>query len=149
MSWGFYQLPMAGEGQDFTTCSGPFGSFKWLRMPIGLTGSPNTFQRLMEQILVGLTWKTTVPYLDDCIIFSSTAQENNQRMREVLQKFRSANMKTKPTKCEFLLIRVLFLSHFVKKIDLETIPTKLLPLKKFPIPANPTEVKFFLGLCSY
>ena len=62
--------------QGFTAFSTPFGTFKWLRMPMGLTGSPNTFQSLMEQVLVGMTWKTTVPYLDDCIIFSSTADEH-------------------------------------------------------------------------
>ena len=55
MSWGFYQLPIEEESQDFTAFSTPFGSFKWLPMPMGLTGSPNTFQSLMEQVLVGLT----------------------------------------------------------------------------------------------
>ena len=34
MSWGFYQLPMAEESQDFTAFSTPFGSFKWFRMPM-------------------------------------------------------------------------------------------------------------------
>ena len=28
MSWGFYQLPMAEESQDFTAFSTPFGAFK-------------------------------------------------------------------------------------------------------------------------
>ena len=103
MSWGFYQLSMAEESQDYTAFSTPFGSFKWLRMPKGLTGSPNTFQSLMEQVLVGLTWKTTVPYLDDCIIFSSTAEEHIERLREVLERFRFANLKINPTKCDFFL----------------------------------------------
>ena len=61
MSWGFYQLPMAEEVQNFTAFSTDFESFKWLRMPTWLTGSPNIFRSLMEQVLVGLTWKTTVP----------------------------------------------------------------------------------------
>ena len=65
MSWGFYQLPMEPKSQNYTAFSTPFGSFKWLRMPIGLTCSPNTFQSLMEHVLVGLTWNITVLYLDD------------------------------------------------------------------------------------
>ena len=100
MSWSFYQLPMAEESQDFGAFSTLFGTFKLLRMPMGLTGSPNTFQSFMEQVLVGLTWKTTVHYLDDCIIFSSTADEHIQRLREVLERFRSANKKINPIKCE-------------------------------------------------
>ena len=80
MSWGFYQLPMEPKSQNCTAFSTPFGSFKWLRIPMGLTGSPNTFQSLMEHVLVGLTWNITVPYLDDCIIFSKTPEEHIKRL---------------------------------------------------------------------
>ena len=72
MSAEFYQVPMEESSQDYTAFSRPFGSFKWLRMPMGLTGSPPTFQCLVEKVLVGLTWRICVPYLDDIIIFSST-----------------------------------------------------------------------------
>ena len=61
MSWCFYQLPMEEGSQDFTVFSTPFGTCKCLRIPMGLTGSPNTLQSLMEQVLVGLTWEKTVP----------------------------------------------------------------------------------------
>ena len=71
---------MEEASQDYTSSSTPFGSFKWLRMPMGLTGSPNTFQSLMEKVLVGLTWKFTIPYLDDCIFFSRTIQEHLERL---------------------------------------------------------------------
>ena len=149
MSWGFYQLPMEEGSQDFTAFSTPFGSFKWLRMPMGLTGSPKTFQSLMEQFLVGLAWKTTVPHLEDCIIFSSTAEEHIERIREVLERFRSANLKINPTKCELFGARVPFLGHIISKNGLEADPDKIAAVEKFPIPTNPTEVKSFLGLCSY
>ena len=79
MSWGFYQLPMEPKSQNYKAFSTPFGSFKWLRMPMGLTGSPNTFQSLMEQVHVGLMWNITVLYLDDCINFSKTPEEHIKR----------------------------------------------------------------------
>ena len=96
MSAGFYQVPMAENSQDFTAFSTPFGSFKWLRMPMGLTESPNTFQSLMESVLVGLNWKTCVPYLDDCIIFAKTQQEHISRLREIFQRFSDTNLKINP-----------------------------------------------------
>ena len=149
MSWGFYQLPMDIKSQDFTAFSTPFGSFKWLRMSMGLTGSPNTFQSLMECVLMSLTWKMTVPYLDDCIIFSKTAEEHLERQRQLFERFRSANLKISPTKCEFFRTRVPFLGHIISKDGLEAEPEKVAAVKNFPIPTNPTEVKSFLGLCSY
>ena len=105
---GFYQLPMEEAIEDYTVFSTPFGSFKWLRMPMGLTGSPNTFQSLMEKVLVGLTWKFTIRYLHDCIIFSRTIEEYLERLREIFQRFKAANLKINPTKCEFFRQQVPF-----------------------------------------
>ena len=52
MSAGFYQVPMEKSSQDYTAFSTPFGSFTWLRMPMGLTGSPPTIQCLVEKSLL-------------------------------------------------------------------------------------------------
>ena len=81
-SRGFYQLPMEEANQDYTAFSTPFGSFKWLRMPMGFTGSPNIFLSLMEEVPVSLTWKFTIPYLDDCMIFYRAIEERLERLRE-------------------------------------------------------------------
>ena len=98
---GFYQVPMEESSQDYTAFSTPFGSFKWLRMPMGLTGSPPTFQCLVEKVIVGPTWKICVPYLDDTIIFSSTPEEHLERLRLVFERFRAQNLKINPNKCDF------------------------------------------------
>ena len=137
MSWGFYQLPMEIESRDLTAFSTPFGSFKWLQMPMGLTGSPNTSQSPMECVLMGLTWEITVPYLDDCIIFSKTAEEHLDRLRQGFERFRLANLKINPTKCEFFRTRVPFLGHIIGKDGLEADPEKVAAVKNFPTPTSP------------
>ena len=93
MSWKFYELPIEVASQDYTAFSTPFGSFKWLRMQMGFTGSPNSFQSLKEKVLVGLTWKFTNPFLDDCMNFSRTIGEHLEHLREVLQRFKHASLK--------------------------------------------------------
>ena len=83
MSWGLYQLPMEAEIQNYTAFGTQFGLFKWLRMQMGLTCSPNTFQSLTEHVLFGLTWNNTGLYLYDCIIFSTTTEEHVKRLQQV------------------------------------------------------------------
>ena len=61
----------------------PFAFLRWFRMPMGVIGSPNSFQSLMEHNLTELTWMTCVPYLDNWIIFSRTPQEQISRLREI------------------------------------------------------------------
>ena len=149
MSWGFYQLPLETSSQDYTAFSTPFVSFKWLVMPMGLTGSPPVFQSLMEKILVGLTWTSKNLYLDDCIIFSRTAEEHIERLREVLQRFKDANLKINPLKCEFFRQHVPFLGHIVSRDGIQADPAKTSGVRQYPVPKSVTEVKSFLGLCSY
>ena len=52
MSWGFYQLPMEEGSQDFTSFSTHFGTFKWLRMPMGLTDSRTPSRGLCNKSLL-------------------------------------------------------------------------------------------------
>ena len=140
---------MEESSQDYTAFSTPFGSFKWLRMPMGLTGSPPTFQCLVEKVLVGLTWKICVPYLDDIIIFSSTPEERLERLRLVFLRFRAHNLKINPDKCDFFRLQVQFLGHIESKDGLEFDPSKIEAVQKFPVPRSQTEVKSLLGLASY
>ena len=79
----------------------------------------------------------------------STADEHIQRLREILERFCSTNLKLNPTKCESFQTRVPFLGDIISKHGLEADPDDIAAVKKFPIPTNSTEVKSFLGLCSY
>ena len=115
MSWGFHQLPMEPESQNYTAFSTRFGTSKRLRMPMGLPGSPNTFQSLMEHLLVGLTWNITVPNLDNCIIFSKTPEEHIKRLQQVFQSFCEANLKINPTKCASFQTKLQFLGHVINE----------------------------------
>ena len=74
-----------------------------------LAVSPNTFQNLMEHVLVGLTWSITVPYLDDCTIFSKTPEDHIKRLQQIFQRFRERNLKINPTKCAFFQTKVVVL----------------------------------------
>ena len=114
---------------------------------MGLPASPPVFQSLMEKLLVGLTLKSTIPYLDDCIIFSRTAEEHIERLREVFQ--RDANLKINPLKCEFFRQHVPFLGHIVSQEGIQGDPAKTSAVRQYPVPKSVTEVKSFLGLCSY
>ena len=103
----------------------------------------------MEHVLVGLTWNISVPYLDDCVIFSKTPEEHIKRLQQVFQRFREANLKINPTKCAFFQTKAQFLGHVISRNGLEADPEKVKAVQNFPVPQNQKEVKSFLGLCSY
>ena len=121
MSWGFDKLCLEASSQESTAISTPFGSFKWLVIIMGPTGSPLVFQYLLEKVLVGLTWKSIVQYIDDCIIFSRTAEEHIERFRDVFQRFKETRLKITPPECEFFQQNVLSWVTFLIETEIKPI----------------------------
>lgn len=78
LSSGFFQMGIAKESTKYTafnTCT-CFGTYKFLRLPMGLSTSPNSFQLLMDKLLRGLTYKSVLCYLDDVIVCSNTFDQH-------------------------------------------------------------------------
>ena len=69
----------------------PSGHYEFTRLPFGLANSPANFQRLMDTVLKNLVGAECYIYLDDCVIFSNTAEEHARRLEHVLQRFDQAN----------------------------------------------------------
>ncbi|GFR84971.1 Pol polyprotein [Elysia marginata] len=62
----------------------PFGLYEFLRMPFGLKNAVQTFQRLMDTVLLGLSCEFV--YLDDILVASSSDQEHLQDIRSVCSR---------------------------------------------------------------
>ena len=99
---GYWQVPLAEEDRAKTAFRTPTGHYEYLRMPFGLKSAPNTFQRLMNSVFMGLIGTRCFAYLDDVIIFGETLQEHYTRFREFFQNLRQFNLKIERYKCEFL-----------------------------------------------
>lgn len=82
-------------------------------MPFGLCNAPSTFQRLMEQMFGDQHYQSTLLYLDDVIVFSSTVDEHLSRLDLVLWRFQKEGLKVKLEKCNFLQQQVQYLGHVV------------------------------------
>ena len=60
---------------------------------VHLTCAPSVFQRLMDLVLCGLTYETCLVYLDDIIVFSRDFDSHIERLRQVFDRLRMANLK--------------------------------------------------------
>ena len=54
-----------------------------------------------------------IAYLDDIIIFSRTAEENLDHIRQVFKKLRSAHLSMKLSKCHFVMKEIQYLGHIL------------------------------------
>ena len=111
---GYHQIEIAEDHKERTAFTvGPLGFYEYNRMPFGLSNSPATYQRLMEDCLGELHLNICFIFLDDIIIFSRTFDEHLERLQQVFDKLRTAGLKLSPKKCSFFQERVRYLGHIV------------------------------------
>lgn len=146
---GYWQVEIDPKDKEKTAFSTGKGLWQFKVMPFGLCNAPATFERLMELVLAGLIGETCLVYLDDIIIVGRTFEEHLASLEKVLVKIRAANLKLSLKKCSLFRRQVSFLGHIVSEEGICTDPEKVNAVKEWPVPRDKTEIRAFLGLCSY
>ena len=103
----------------------------------------------MEKVLIGLHSHILIVYLDDIVIYSSSFEQGLERLELVFTRLRTANLKLKAKKCNLFKKEVIFLGHKISEKGIETDPAKVEAVQNWPTPTNVTELRSFVGLCSY
>ena len=150
MRSGYFHLGLSEEAKPKTAFvpGGPHGAkYEFNRCPFGLSQAPAYFQRLVHEVLKGITF--AFGYLDDILIFSPDNETHLKHLRVVFQRLREADLKLKASKCNFFKKHIQYLGHLVSGEGIEPLPEKLEAVKKMPPPTTPKEVRQFLGLVGY
>ena len=149
MTNSFFQTRVHPDDVHLTAVTMPFGLYKWLAMPMGLSNSPPIHQRHMTVALWELLGKICHIYLDDIVIWSDTVEQHTKHVRMVLAALRKAKLYCNPKKCHFFLLELEFLGHHISACGIEANASKVDKILNWPIPQNTTEVRSFLGLVRY
>ena len=146
---GYWQIRVKEEHREKTAFVTKSGLYEFVVMPFGLVGAPSTFERCMENVLRHLQWQTCLVYLYDIIVFSRDFPEHLHRLGQVFDRIQAAGLKLKPSKCHLFQKQVAFLGHIVSDEGLTTDPAKIEAVVTWPPPKNVSQVRSYLGFCSY
>jgi len=116
---GFWQIPMDKNDQEKTAFVINNGLYQFKVMPMGLTNAPLTFE------------------------------EHIERLEEVISILHDAGLKIKFSKCQFGLTEIVYLGHLINEHGIKPDPKKVEAIINVKEPTNVTEVRSFIGLCSY
>jgi hypothetical protein len=125
------------------------GKFEFVRMPFGLKNAPSTFQRLMDEFLLGLDEQAVQAYMDDIIVFSRTRREHQTHLKRVLERLREFKLRISDEKSSFFKSEVKFMGHIVSREGVRPNKEKVAAIKDIPTPKNQKDIRAFLGVVNY
>ena len=100
ISMEFYTFEIETQSQKLCVISTPFGLFKYVRLPMGITNSPDFFQSIMHPLFADLP--NIECFIDDIGIFSNTSfSDHLQQLHQVLLRLERHVFTVNPLKCEW------------------------------------------------
>jgi hypothetical protein len=145
---GFHQIEMDEKDIPKTAFISFMGLFEFLRMPFGLAGAPETFQRAMEILRRQLSNSFFV-YLDDIILCSYGEAEHLADIKEFLKAVIKHNIKLRLDKCKFARPEVKYLGFIIGEYGIRPDPKNVSAVKNFKPPKTLTELRSFIGAVTY
>jgi len=147
ISNSFYQIGLREQDKDKTAFVTRKGQFRLTRLGQGQTNSPAIFARLMNMVLRGLS--CCLAFIDDTLVFSATFEQHLVDLQKLFDRFRAAKLKLKPTKAKLFQNECDFVGHHVSSSGLSVQQKKVACIQNWPFPKNISELRAYLGLCSY
>ena len=101
LAQAYLQVPLDEASKKYVTVNTHRGLFQYNRLPFGVASAPSIFQRIMENVLQGLTG--VCAYLDDILVSGKTPEDHMQNLEAVLERLEQAGLRLKRAKCLFML----------------------------------------------
>jgi hypothetical protein len=145
---GYWQIPVAEEDVHKTAFICSEGLYEWIRLPMGLSNSPATFQQLMQEVIPPTVQASyALVYMDEIIIHSKTFEDHITHLQDILDRLRDADLHIKPSKVRLARNEVHYLGHC--KEGTKPDPQVVESVVKMAPPTDISELRSFLGLSGY
>ena len=84
MRSGYYHMALSEKSRPKSTFVSSFSKWEFKRCPFGLAQAPAYFQRLINEVLLGLTF--AFGYLDDILVYSPDMETHLTHLRRLFMK---------------------------------------------------------------
>lgn len=127
-----------------TTFTSVHETFQFEIMPFGLMNESSTFQKMMNQFMVGLAILKV--YLHDDFKFSKDLTDLIRHVKPVLDIIAMPVLKIKLLKCEFAKSGVSLLGYILDKHGVTADRTRKKAIMELPLPKIQAQLRSFLGI---
>ena len=136
-----------------TIMQAPFGRYRWLRMPYGISSAPEEYQRRQHEVLEGLNNIENVA--DDILVFGcgdadeEAEADHDHCVLELLQRCWEKQLKLNRRKVQFKVKSVKFMGHSLTRDGLRADPDKITAVTEMLEPKDKQGVQRYVGMVNY
>ena len=124
LNMGYYTIRLDGDAQKICTIILPWGKYSYLRLPMGIAGSPDIFQEKMTGLMEQLEYVRA--YIDDLLIITKSSYEDHlAKVKQVLLRLRKANLRVNVTKSTFVTNEIEYLGYILTREGIKPQPKKI------------------------
>ena len=110
LNMGYYTIRLDPDASRICTIIFPWGKYSYLRLPMGIAGSPDIFQGRMSQLMMALEYVKA--YIDDLLVITkSTFSDHLKKLRPVLIRLQEARLKVNVKKSKFCATDIEYLGY--------------------------------------
>ena len=147
LSSGYWHIELDEESSRLTSFMTPFGRYRWLRLPFGLSVSAEIFQRNLIEALRDLPGVLCIA--DDVIIHGSNQEEHDARLSSFLSRCNEMGIMLNKQKFEHATDSICFMGHRITSKGLEADPAKIKAVAGMERPEDVPALRRFLGMVNY
>lgn len=144
---GFWMVALDEQSADLCTFGTPFGRYQFLRLPYGINSASEVFHAKVKQLLEDLDGVES--FIDDVIVFGSTIEEHDRRLKNLLDRANEVGIKFNKEKCQFCVTQVTYLGHTFNAEGMTIDQGKLRAIMDMPSPNDRASLERFLGMINY
>ena len=148
LNMGYYHIRLDPDAQRICTLILPWGKYKYLRLPMGLSGSPDIFQDRMTNLVGDLEYARA--YLDDLLCLTyGTFDDHLDKLEELLQRLLIAGLKVNAKKCVFCSDKITYLGFLITRDGIKPLDKKVRAILDLERPKSLKDVRRVLGMVQY
>ena len=148
MNMGYYHIRLSTEASHMCTIITEFGKYRYKRLPMGVTCSPDIFQSKIYDLLGDI--EGLKAYIDDILIVDKgTFKEHLDKLEEIFRRCQKINLKLNADKCRFGINEIDYLGYIVTPEGVKPNPKKIKAIEAMERPTTVTEVRRLIGMVQY
>eukprot|EP00918_Siedleckia_nematoides_P068218 GHVU01148538.1.p1 GENE.GHVU01148538.1~~GHVU01148538.1.p1 ORF type:complete len:917 (+),score=68.85 GHVU01148538.1:344-2752(+) len=144
---GFWHVKLDSDSSYLTTFQTPFGRYRYLRLPFGISGASEYFQRKLHEALKDLDGIVCVA--DDIVIHGKDVTEHDRRLKAFLARCQEVGIKLNKEKSATKVESMTFMGHQISPDGIRLDATKVAAIRDIKEPSNLRELRTFLGMVNY